>query len=326
MILGATPDGNEIQGVEITNGPARALVMTYGATLCRFHLDGIDASLALGSRDIESYLSQMRYFGAIVGPVANRIAGGRAPLDGDVLQLDVNENGNALHGGLNGLSQQVWTVAERGAHSVTLRLGVPDGAGGLPGPIDIWVTYALDPEGALEIDITGQSERATFFNPAFHGYWSLNGTGLAGHRLQIDADTYLPVDDALVPTGDIMAVEGTPYDLRQATPLPAMIDLDTNFCLNSKGMRPVARLETDTLAMIIETDAPGLQVYDAARLNTAPARGHHGLPYGRHAGVAMEPQHWPDAPNHADFPSIALRPGTQFRQTSRFRFIRKEGA
>src|SRR6056297_3252146 len=148
MILGATPDGNEIQGVEITNGLARALVMTYGATLCRFHLDGIDSSLALGSPEIESYLSQMRYFGAIVGPVANRIAGGRAPLDGDVLQLDVNDNGNALHGGPNGLSQQVWTVAESGAHSVTLRLGVPDGAGGLPGPIDIWVTYALDPEGA----------------------------------------------------------------------------------------------------------------------------------------------------------------------------------
>lgn len=121
-----------------------------------------------------------------------------------------------------------------------------------------------------------------------------------------------------------MPVEGTPFDLRQPTPLPTTIDLDTNFCLNGKGVRPAARLETDALAMIVETDAPGLQVYDAARLNTAPAKGHHGLVYGRHAGLAMEPQLWPDAPNHAEFPSIALRPGTPFRQFSRFRFIRKD--
>lgn len=324
MILGATSDRTEIQGVEIANGPARALLMTYGATLCRFHLGGIDTSLALGSPEVDSYFSQMRYFGAIVGPVANRIAGGVAPLDGDVLQLAVNENGNALHGGPNGLSQQVWTIATRDAQRVTFRHTVPDGAGGLPGPIDMSVTYALDSDGTLEIDITARSDRATLFNPAFHGYWSLTGAGLAGHRLQVDADYYLPVDDALVPTGNIAPVEGTPFDLRRATPLPATVDLDTNFCLNGEGARPIARLETDALAMIVETDAPGLQVYDAARLNTAPARGHHGLSYGRHAGIAMEPQLWPDAPNHADFPSIELLPGAPFSQFSRFRFIRKE--
>ncbi len=324
MILGATPDRTEIEGVEIANGPAGALLMTYGATLCRFHLDGIDTSLALGSPEVESYFSQMRYFGAIVGPVANRIAGGVAPLDGNVLQLAVNENGNALHGGSNGLSQQVWTIAARDAHCVTFRHRVPDGADGLPGPIDMSATYALDADGTLEIDITARSDRATLCNPAFHGYWSLTGTGLAGHRLHIDADHYLPFDDALVPTGDITPVEGTPFDLRRPTPLPATIDLDMNFCLNGEGLRQVARLETDALAMIVETDAPGLQVYDAARLNTAPSRGHHGLSYGRHAGIAMEPQLWPDAPNHAGFPSIALRPGTPFRQFSRFRFIRKD--
>lgn len=324
MILGMAPDGTRIEGIEIANGPARAVLMTYGATLCRFHLDGIDPSLALGSPEAESYFAEMRYFGAIVGPVANRIAGGVAPLDNDVLRLAVNENGNALHGGPNGLSQQVWTIAASDAQSVTFHHVVPDGADGLPGPIDISVTYALDVEGALEIAITARSECATLFNPAFHGYWSLTGSGIAGHRLSIDADHYLPVDDALLPTGDITPVEGTPFDLRQPTPLPATIDVDTNFCLNGEGLRPVARLETDALAMIVETDAPGLQVYDAARLNTAPAKGHHGQSYGQHAGLAMEPQLWPDAPNHADFPSIALRPGTPFRQFSRFRFIRKD--
>ncbi|GGC22368.1 galactose mutarotase [Marivita lacus] len=324
MILGLAPDGTKIEGIEIANGPARAVLMTYGATLCRFHVDGIDTSLALGSPEVESYFAQMRYFGAIVGPVANRIAGGVAPLDDDVLRLAVNENGNALHGGPNGLSQQVWTIASSDAQSVTFHHVVSDGADGLPGPIDMSVTYALVSEGALEIAITAKSDRATLFNPAFHGYWSLTGSGLDGHRLTIDADHYLPVDDALIPTGDIRPVEGTPFDLRRPTSLPATTDLDTNFCLNGDGFRPVATLETDAMAMIVETDAPGLQVYDAARLNTAPAKGHHGLPYGRHAGLAMEPQYWPDAPNHDGFPSITLRPGTPFRQFSRFRFIRKD--
>lgn len=324
MILGVAPDGTRIEGIEIANGPTRAVLMTYGVTLCRFHLDGIDTSLTLGSPELESYFAEMRYFGAIVGPVANRIAGGVAPLDNDVLRLAVNEHGNALLGGLNGLSQQVWTIAASDAQSVTFHHGVPDGADGLPGPIDLSVTYTLVSDGALEIVMIAQCERAPLVNPAFHGYWSLTGTGIAGHHLTIDADHYLPVDDALIPTGDITPVAGTPFDLRQPTSLPATTDLDTNFCLNGEGLRPVATLVTDALAMIVETDAPGLKVYDAARLNTVPAKGHHGQPYRQHEGLAMEPQPWPDVPNHAEFPSIALRPGTPFRQFSRFRFFRKD--
>jgi aldose 1-epimerase len=292
--------------------------------LSAFHLDGFDHSLTLGSPDPACYSGPLRYFGAIVGPIANRIAKGIAPLDGSVLHLDTNEAGSALHGGPDGLSQQVWAITKCRAESVTFGYHMPDGAGGLPGPIDFAVTYDIEEDGAFRIAVTARSATLTLCNPAFHGYWSLTGQGLAGHRLTIDADHYLPVDAALIPTGTVAPVAGTAYDLRQPTPLPASVDLDTNFCLNGEGLREVARLETDRLVMVVETDAPGLQVYDAARMDTAPAKGHHGAPYGAHSGIALEPQFWPDAPNHPDFPPITLRPGAPFSQTSRFRFIRKE--
>ncbi len=298
--------------------------MTYGATLTEFRLDGFDHSLVLGSPDPDAYGGPFRYFGAIVGPIANRVAGGRASLDGTDLQLELNENGHALHGGPGGLSNRIWSIKSSNAHSVTLGIELPDGEGGLPGPTEFTVTYEIEADGTLGIDVTARSEAATLCNPAFHGYWCLSGDGLAGHRLTLEADHYLPTDAELIPTGEIAPVEGTGYDLRQPTDLPAPVDLDTNFCLNGEGLRPVARLETDRLAMVVETDAPGLQVYDAARLETAPAEGHEGAPYGRHAGLAMEPQIWPDAPNHPTFPQITLRPGAVFRQTSRFQFIRKD--
>lgn len=312
--------------LSIARGPSRARLMAYGATLTEFHMDGVDHSLALGSPDPAAYRGEMQYFGAIVGPVANRIAGASAPLGDRTLRLDANENGNALHGGPRGLSQRVWTVRDQSPHRVLFAITLADGEGGLPGPLSLTAAYEIEETGALRIDLAGESPVRTLCNPAFHGYWSLTGQGLAGHRLTIDAGHYLPTDAALIPTGEIAPVTGTPYDLRAPTSLPAAVGLDTNFCLDGRGLRPIARLETDRLAMTVETDAPGLQVYDAGRLTTAPAIGHNGAPYGVHAGLALEPQHWPDAPNHPDFPPIILNPGKRFSQTSRFRIIRKETA
>ena len=316
-------DGATVEKVTISNGPARAQLISYGATLTDFRLDGIPYSLALGSPDPESYFGKMRYFGAIVGPIANRIAQGQALLDGQSLKLAVNENGNALHGGPEGISQKNWQVEELESDRVIFSVQTSDGESGLPGPLEIKVSYSIQNDGALKIEISAKSEKPTFCNPAFHGYWCLNNEGLGGHKLTIHADHFLPTNEALIPTGEIQSVDGTPYDLRQPKALPAEISLDTNFCLNGGGLREVARLETDELAMIVETDAPGLQVYDAARLNTFPVLGHSGNPYGGHAGIAMEPQVWPDAPNQPNFPSITLRPGERFSQISFFRIIRK---
>ena len=312
------------QYITIARGPSRACLMARGATLTSFHLDGIDHSLLLGSPDPEAYSDPLLFFGAIVGPVANRIAGARVSLGGRVLTLEANENGNALHGGPNGFWARDWTVREQQVHSVNLSLTLMDGEGGLPGPLTVETTYEIEMDGALRINIKGETERLTLCNPAFHGYWSLTGRGLAGHRLTVNADRYTPTDIALIPTGEIAPVNGTEYDLRRPMHLPGPVGLDTNFCLNGHGFREVARLETDALAMVLESDAPGLQVYDAARLDTTPANGHHGAPYGAFAGIALEPQLWPDAPNHPDFPSIILNSNERFSQTSRFRFNRKE--
>ena len=316
-------DGATVEKVTISNGPARAQLINYGATLTDFRLDGIPYSLALGSPDPKSYFGKMRYFGAIVGPIANRIAQGQALLDGKSLKLAVNENGNALHGGADGISQKNWKVEELESDRVIFSVQTSDGESGLPGPLEIKVSYSIQNDGALKIEISAESEKPTFCNPAFHGYWCLNERGLSGHKLTIHADHFLPTNEALIPTGEIQSVDGTPYDLRQPKALPAEISLDTNFCLNGSGLREAARLETDELEMIVETDAPGLQVYDAARLDTTPVLGHSGNPYGGHAGIAMEPQVWPDAPNQENFPSITLRPGERFSQRSFFRFIRK---
>ncbi len=316
-------DGSTVQKVTITNGPARAQLISYGATLTEFRLERIPYSLALGSPDPENYFGKMRYFGAIVGPIANRIAQGQALLDGQSLKLAVNENGNALHGGPEGISQKNWQVEELESDRVIFSVQTSDGESGLPGPLEIKVSYSIQNDGALKIEMSAESEKPTFCNPAFHGYWCLNERGLSGHKLTIHADHFLPTNEALIPTGEIQSVDGTPYDLRQPKALPVEISLDTNFCLNGGGLREAARLETDELAMIVETDAPGLQVYDAARLDTSPVLGHSGKPYGGHAGIAMEPQVWPDAPNQPNFPSITLRPGERFSQTSFFRFIRK---
>ena len=316
-------DGTTVQKITITNGPTRAQFISYGATLTDFRLEGIPYSLALGSPDPESYFGKMRYFGAIVGPIANRIAQGQVLLDGQSLKLAVNENGNALHGRPEGISQKNWQVVELQFDRVIFSVEASDGESGLPGPLEIKVSYSIQNDGALKIEVSAKSEKLTFCNPAFHGYWCLNNEGLAGHKLKIHADYFLPTNEDLIPTGEIQPVAGTPFDLRHLRALPAEISLDTNFCLNGSGLREVARLATDELAMIVETDAPGLQVYDAARLDTYPALGHSGKSYGGYAGIAMEPQVWPDAPNQPNFPSITLRPGERFSQTSFFRFIRK---
>lgn len=321
--FGTLPDGDTVDILTLANGPARATVMTYGATLTEYRLDGIAHSLALGSPDLNAYLGPLRYFGAVVGPVANRVAKARAPLGDRVLALEPNEGETILHGGPTGTGQRNWALTAHDKSSATFELVWPDGDGGFPGPLTLTVRYALEADGALRIEMTGRADGLTFCNPAFHGYWSLDGTGtLTGHRLQINASRYTPVDAALIPNGPAAPVAGTGYDLRTPTALPTAEGLDTNFCLDGDGFRQVATLATDAVTMAVETDAPGLQVYDGARMTSGDFTGHDGQVYGPHGGIALEPQHWPDAPNHPDYPPITLAPGDTFRQTSRFRFSR----
>ena len=314
------PDGTRVAQVEISNGGARARILSWGATLQELRLDGIPHSIVLGSPDPEAYFGPMRYFGAIVGPLANRIAGGRLVIDGREHGLERNDNGRTtLHGGTGGFAFRNWEVARRWPERVELRLAHPDGLGGFPGPIAATVEYSLDADGALSIGIGGGARQPTVFGPAFHGYWSLDGgADLSGHLLEVDAGTYLPVDGDQIPEGAPAPVAGTGFDYRE--PRAPDAGLDHNFCLaDGQGrLRRACTLRAGGLKLDVETTEPGLQVYAGGNVETAPFAGHGGIPYGANAGIAIEPQFWPDAPNQPGYPSPVLRPGESYRQVSRF--------
>lgn len=323
-IFGRAPDGTDVRRFRISGGPVTATVMTWGASLVDFRMDGVENALVLGASDFAAYLGPMRYFGAIVGPVANRIAGGRMIVDGQTCLLDKNEAGRTtLHGGRHGFSERNWTILDVGMADVTLGLRHAHGVGGFPGNIDLRVRYSLESDGALTIEIEGEADRPTVLAPAFHGYWTLDGrTDLSAHTLTVDANEYTPVDEAQIPMGGPVPVEGTSFDYRFArVPDPA---LDHNFCLSRSrdGMRDACAIEGGGLRLSVETTEVGLQVYSGGGLDTAPFVGLHGAPYGSNAGLAIEPQYWPDSPNRPDFPSPALMPGQRYRQVSRFTLCR----
>ena len=315
--FGKTAAGQTVQAVSICAGDVTARFLTLGATLQSLMLAGTDHSLTPGSDTLRDYSESMLYFGAIVGPVANRIARAQTRLNGTTLRFDANENGNLLHGGTTGTHGHLWTIAETTPSSVTFTLTLPDGHGGMPGNRDIRATFAVLPPATLRLTLTATTDAPSLMNLANHSYWNLDGTDhWQGHTLQIAADHILPVDKNLIPTGVIAPVAGTPFDfLKPRTLTPAEPALDTNFCLSpaKTALRDVASLTgASGLCMTLATTEPGLQIYDAER-TARPGK----PPYG---AFAIEAQGWPDAPNHANFPSVQITPDAPYAQTTEWRF------
>ena len=269
------------------------------------------------------YQAHARHFGVIAGRFANRIGGGRFNLDGTTYQLDCNENGvTHLHGGNAGFSDQIWEIVEAGDDWATLSLVSQDGAAGYPGEVEVACTYRLKPGGVLELDLTATTDAPTLVNLTTHGYFNLDGADIVdGHRLEVVADGYTPVDDKMVPTGEVAPVAGTPFDFRSAREV-AGTSLDTNFCLADKrrdAPQFAARVTAGGLAMSVMTTEPGLQVYTGEGVGP-PVPGLDGRRYGPRGGLCLEPQVWPDAPNHDGFPSAVLRPGSVYRHTTQYVF------
>lgn len=310
--------------IELMAGGLTAHVLTWGATLQGLWMDGIAHSLVRGSPDVRAYFGTLRYFGAIVGPVANRIAGAAIIFDGCHIALDANEDGRTtLHGGTRGFGERSWRLLEHHADRCTLALDHADGLCGFPGPLHVDATYRLE-ANAMTVAISARAEAPALFAPAFHGYWTLDGApDLSGHLLQIDAETFLPVDTAQIPLGRPETVAGTPFDHR--APRQPDRDIDHNFCLseNRGPLRRAARLTAGGLVMELETTEPGLQVYASGRTSSGTWAGHEGAPFGRYAGLALEPQVWPDAPNRPYFPSARIEAGETITQVTRFAFSRR---
>ena len=301
--FGTTASGAYVHRSVLDNGTLRVAFLSYGATVQSVVFDGRE--MTVGWATMADYKGTRRVFGALVGPVANRIGYGRGEIDGVLHRFEVNRAPHMLHGASAALHLRVWDMALEG-ETVIFRITCPDGEAGFPGNREIIARYRLD-GAAMVLEIEGRTDKPTLMNIANHSYWSLGG-GFADHHLQIDADHYLPTDDTSLPTGEISDVSGTPYDFRKGRRLMEGVPpLDHNFCLNSFG-RTV--LSSSVARMTVETDAPGLQVYDAATQSP------------NYCGVALEAQHWPDAPNHVDFPSILLWPDDVYRQKTHWNFSR----
>jgi aldose 1-epimerase len=325
-LFGKTTDGREVQRICLRAGELTVVVLTWGAVLNDVRLAGAPHSLTLGTDVMAGYEARMVHFGSIVGPVANRIGGASAVIGGKRYDFEVNEAvGKTLHGGNNGTQRRIWTIAEASRSSVTLTLDLADGDGGFPGNRQLTARFDLAAPAALTLTLGARSDAETIVNLANHSYWNLDGsTTYAGHRFRVAADSYTPCDVQTLPTGEVAPVVGT-FDLRKGRVLDGTEVYDTNFC-GATAPRPLSFAAELTgksgVRMVMETTEPGLQVYDGRGINTAPYPGHAGVPYTPHAGLALEAQRWPDATNHAHFPSIVLSPGEQYQQVTRFTFDR----
>lgn len=325
--FGTTAAGEVVQAITLRAGELTARILTYGATLQDLRLAGTPWPLVLGSDGLAAYQGPLIWCGAVVGPVANRLAGASAKIDGKLWQAPPNDGPNLLHSGPEGTSNRVWAIETAASDAVTLRLDLAHGAAHLPGNRVLRAHYRLHAPATLEITLEAVTDAPTLMNLAHHPYWNLDGTATtAGHRLSVAASRYLPLGAHGLPLPPAPVAQGG-LDLRTPRALEALPPLDHNFCPEGEGLREVARLAgARGVCLRLETDAPGLQVYDGRALASAPFPGLMGQPYGPHAGVALEPQLWPNAPAHSGFPSIALAPGALWRQRSLVHLTRAAAA
>lgn len=318
--FGMTRAGERVEAIDLAAGGLRATILTLGATLQDLRLDGADWPLVLGADSVAAFEGPLLYAGAIVGPVANRIAGAAAEIAGRRHDFEANECGTTtLHSGATGLHARLWRIESAGADHATFAIDLADGDGGFPGNRRITAAFRLVAPGDLVIDLTATTDAPSLINLAHHSYWTLDGTpDTRHHRLRVAAEHYLPVDDRLIPTGEVRPVAGTAFDLRGGRRLAELPPLDHNFCISParRGLTEVAELAgASGLRLRLATTEPGLQVYDGRHFAPGP----DGLGSHPHAGIALEPQGWPDAPNRPGFPPVTLRPGEHYHQITRFR-------
>lgn len=342
--LGQLESGQAISSYLLQNANGVSMrVMNYGCIIMELMTpdrDGEIADITLGYDHLEGYLELTPYFGAIVGRYGNRIANGKFELDGVEYPLEQNNGPNALHGGLKGFDKLAWDVETfqgENHQGLTCSLISPDGDQGYPGTLSAKVTYTLNNANELIIDYLATSDKATPINLTQHAYFNLSGFkngDILDHSMQIHADAFTPVDETLIPTGEIAPVSGTAFDFNQAKLIGAQIDAsevqiergggyDHNFVLNGEAgtLRPAARVVHAGSGRVleVETTEPGVQFYTGNFLDGA-ITGKNGVVYNRRSGFCLETQHFPDSPNQSSFPSTILRPGEKYESQTVFKF------
>jgi aldose 1-epimerase len=343
--FGRTTDGVSVDLYVLTNATgSKAMVTNYGAILTELHVpdhNGKLGDVVLGFSKLEDYLAGHPFFGATVGRVTNRIAKGKFTLDGKEYSLAVNNGPNSLHGGKKGFDKVVWKaepVAASNAASVAFTYLSPDGEEGYPGNLTVTVTYTLTDKNEVKIDYRATTDKATPVNLTNHSYFNLAGEGtgdILDHELMLMADRHTPADSTLIPTGEISPVAGTPLDFTKPTTIGARIaalkdypggGYDHNYVLNSGGKKLAlaARVVEPKTGRVMEmlTTEPGVQLYTGNFLD-GKHKGKKGTPYKKHAGFCLEAQNFPDAANKPQFPSVILRPGQTYSQTTVYQFSTK---
>ncbi len=314
-------------------------VTDFGATLYALMVPDQDKNLCdvvLGYDSPKDYKELRGSLGATIGRNGNRIGNARFTLHGKEYQLDKNNNGNNLHSGTDYYHYRMWQVKETTENSITFSLHSPDGDQGFPGNFDVDVTYTLTEDNAVQIDYDGVADADTVVNMTNHSYFNLDGHAsgdILGHTIQVDADFYLETDSEMIPTGEIVPVNGTPMDLRVKKTVGEEIDADYealnfgggydhNWCLNNdRTYAKVAELsgEVSGITMEVYTDLPGVQVYAGNGLNGVT--GKSGTLYCKRQGICFETQHYPDAINHAHFPSPILKAGEKYQTRTTYKFL-----
>jgi aldose 1-epimerase len=343
--FGETPDGRVVSLFTLRAGDFELRAISYGGTVVSLRVPDREGSLddvVLGHDSLHGYLHHSPYFGAIIGRYANRIAQGHFVLDDAVYHLARNDGGQHLHGGMRGFDKVVW-AATAGVSATDASVAFEHvslhGDEGYPGTLEARVTYTLTDRGELAVDYLASTDRPTVVNLTQHSYFNLAGArseSILDHELTVHADDFVPVSVALIPTGELAPVQGTPFDFRSPTPIGERIDepheqirrargYDHTYVLRGAGRESslvhAARV-TEPLSgrtLDVHTTEPGVQLYSGNFLDGS-IRGREGRVYGRRGGFCLETQHFPDSPNQPAFPSAVLRPGEQYHSRTVYAF------
>ena len=341
--FGQTPDGQAVDLVTMTNpNGIEARIISYGGIIVSMKTpdrDGKSGDVVLGFDKLDGYTKEHPYFGAIIGRYGNRIGAGKFMLDGVEHKLAVKNGSNHMHGGVKGFDTVVWKIEETKAagDDAILKLGYlsKDGEEGYPGNLKCTVTYTLTAGNELKMRYEATTDKATVLNLTNHSYWNLAGQGtgdILGHELMLNADRYTPVDEGLIPTGELKSVKDTPMDFTKAMTIGSRIKqvdiggYDHNFVLNGETgqMKLCANVYEPVSGRVMEirTTEPGVQFYTGNFLD-GTLTGKGGKVYQKHYAFCLETQHFPDSPNKPDFPSVVLKPGEKYDITTVHKFSTK---
>ncbi|MEC7772162.1 MAG: aldose epimerase family protein [Bacteroidota bacterium] len=346
-VFGEMPDGTKVKKFTLKNESGMEVdVITYGGIITRWTApdkNGVYEDVVLGFDNLEQYLESNPYFGALIGRYGNRIANGKFSLDGKSYDLATNDGDNHLHGGEKGFDKVVWNAVAKNTEdgaAVELSYTSKDGEEGYPGKLDVKVTYTLTDDNELDIQYKAVTDKPTIVNLTQHSYFNLSGMftkKILDHKLYLNADTFLPVDGGLIPTGEMRPVAGTPFDFKNLKLIGQEIGTDNQQLNLGKGydhcwvlnegeedFRLAATVHHPKTGRFMEvyTNEPGMQFYSGNFLDgTLPAK--KGGTYAQRSGFCLETQHFPDSPNQSGFPSVRLNPGETYSSRTLYKLSTK---